>query len=391
MKNIIKEVKKHYILVRVKGDFLKSFIRSLIKSNINVKEINYINGNELHIKILVEDFKWIRREFENYKFKKIKEIGIYTIKPFLKKNKVILISLVFGLGIILTLSRVLVKVEVIHFKKEIRDLVRKELETYGVKKFHFKKSYREIQKIKAAILEKYPDRLEWMEIEVTGMNYRVRIEERIITKAKKEPESCHILANKDAIITKIVAYSGIAVKKIDDYVRKDDVIISGLITLNDEVKKTVCAKGLVYGEVWYTVSVSVPMRYEEHIETGKKRYNLKYETKKNKKEIFRERFKKANKESKKIMDMFGFKIYLQTEKEYKTLPKIYTEIESVEKGMELAREKLYLRLDEEAVISSQKVLKKVMNDSTMELEIFFAVSELISEQSEFVVISAPEE
>jgi len=386
MKNIIREVKKHYCLVRVKGYFLINFIKSLTKTNIEVKNINYIDENELHIKILIKDFKKLKKEFKHYKFKKIKEIGLYTIKPFLKKNKIILFGILIGLGIIFTLSRVLVNVEVIHSKKEIRDLVRKELETHGIKKLRFKKSYQSIQKIKHEILEKYPDRLEWLEIEVSGMNYKVRIEERIITVPKEEKESCHIVATKDAVITKIVAYSGLTMKKIDNYVKKDDIIISGIITLNEAVKGTVCAKGIVHGETWYTVGVSVPMHYEERIETGKKRYNLVYETKKSKNTVFRPRFKKFNKEHKTILDLFGFKMYLQIEREYRSLPRIYTEIQAVEKGMELAREKLYLNLDKEAVILSQKVLKKVLNDGTMDLEIFFAVNELISRTSEFTYV-----
>jgi len=386
MRNIIREAKKHYCLVRVKGYSLSNLIKDLIKMNIEVKNINYISDNELHIKILVKDFKQLKKQFKHYKFKKIKEIGLYTIKPFIKKNKIILLGIFIGLSLILTLSRVLVNVEVIHSKKEIRDLVRSELATHGIRRLSFKKSYTRLQQIKSAILNKYPDRLEWIEIEITGMNYKVRIEERIITTPKEEKTSCHIVATKDAIITKIVAYSGLTTKKIDNYVRKDDIIISGIITLNEAVKGSVCAKGVVHGEVWYTTQISIPMHYEERIETGRKRYNLTFETARWKNTVFRPRFKKSNKEAIRFFNLFGLKLYLQTEREYRSLPRIHTEVQAIEKGMELAREKLGLRLDKEATILSQKVLKKVLNDGTMDLEIFFAVNEIISTTSEFTYI-----
>lgn len=47
------------------------------------------------------------------------------------------------------------------------------------------------------------------------------------------------------------------------YVNKGDVIISGAITKDEEVKKYVHAKGKVYAEVWYDVSIEFPLKYTE--------------------------------------------------------------------------------------------------------------------------------
>jgi len=392
VRSIIYEVKKRFILVRIKGNNISNLIFLLTKLNIEIKNITYINERQITAKILVKDYKRIKKDFKkNYTFRKIKETGLYSIRPFLKRNKIILLAIIFGIALLFTLSRVIINVDVIHSKKSIRDLVKSELESHGIKRLSFKKNYNTIQRIKREVLEKYPDQLEWIEIEVRGMNYTVRIEERIITEEKEETKDCHIVATKDAIITRIVAYEGETIKRIDDFVRKEDIIISGNITLNESVKNSVCAKGRVYGEAWYTVTVAVPLNYEEKIETGKRRFNILFETSRGRNIIFRPRFDALQTSERKIFNLFGLSLYLQTEKEVTVIPKVYKESEAIEKGIEIAREKLQMRLDKEATILTQKVLKKALNNSTMNLEIFFAVNELISKEVEFVFVPPVEE
>ena len=53
----------------------------------------------------------------------------------------IIISLIFGLAIFICLKNIIVKVDVIHSDKEIRELVTNELEERGVKRLTFKKSF----------------------------------------------------------------------------------------------------------------------------------------------------------------------------------------------------------------------------------------------------------
>ena len=59
--------------------------------------------------------------------------------------------------------------------------------------------------------------------------------------------------------------------KLNDYVNKNEVIISGNITKKDEVKGRVKAEGTVYGETWYTVKVMLPRTYNNIIYTGKRK------------------------------------------------------------------------------------------------------------------------
>ena len=100
-------------------------------------------------------------------------------------------------------SNIIIKVNVVHSNKEIRDLVTKALDLEGIHIWSIKKDYNTLQNIKNKILNEYKDRLEWLEIENIGMSYVIRIEERIINNYEEENKYCHIIASKSGIIDSI--------------------------------------------------------------------------------------------------------------------------------------------------------------------------------------------
>jgi len=389
MKNIIRENKVHYIWVKTKTDNYNKLILKLQNAGINIYNIRYEN-NIVLLEIKDKDFLKVKKFLISYEFKKVKDSGLYEIKNKIKKYNRFLCAVIFGLVVIYFLSNVIVKVNVIHSKKEIRELVTNELHEYGIKRLTLKKDYQAIQKIKEAILNKYPDRLEWIEIETDGMVYNVRIEERIITDTKKEKRYCHLVAEKSGIVTKVVTYKGVANVNINKYVTKGDILISGEVKHNEEIKENVCADGIVYGEIWYTVDVSLPLYYEEVKKTGKMRYNLMYEDDQGEHVILKSRLKSKTVTNQELLSLMGHKLYLQREYETNVKKLKYTEDEALEKALKLAKEKVNVKLDENEHIISQKVLKKSINDSKIMLEVFTSVEEKIGTIEEYTVDLAKE-
>ena len=86
-----------------------------------------------------------------------------------------------------------------------------------------------------------------------------------------------MVAKKSAIIKKIEASKGEIIKNINEYVSKGDVVISGEIKLNDNVKAVIPAQGIIYGEVWYNVKTEYPLLYKEERLTNNKKevYTIK--------------------------------------------------------------------------------------------------------------------
>jgi len=390
MRNIIKDSKIHYIWIKTNTDNYYKVILKLKSLNIDIYEIKYGTKNIL-LKIKNSDYSKINKYLKSYKFLKVNDTGYFNIINILKQKRKFISSLIFGILLIYFFINVIVKVNVIHSKKDIRVLVTNALEEKGIKRLTLKKDYQTLQKIKQEILEENKDKLEWIEIETDGMTYNVRIEERIITNIEEEKNTCHIVADKSGIVTKIMTYRGVSNVNVNSYVEKGDILISGEVKLNEETKDNVCASGNVYAEVWYTVKVTLPLNYEEAKRTGKMRYNFMYEDKYNKHVILKSRLKNKEVENKEIISLLGKKIYLQKEYETTVKKKKYNEQEALKKALLLAKEKLSVKLDENESIITQKVLKKSTNDSKMELEVFTSVEENIGRLEEYTPELAKEQ
>ena len=355
------------------------FIKKLSYLRLSVLEIKY-NKNKVYLKIYYKDYEKFKKYLISYKFKINKELGFRYIKRVIKNNYIFIITISIGIILYFVMQQMVIKINIIHENKEIRELLNDELDNYGIKVLSFKKSYQELYKIRKEILDKYPDRLDWIEFETDGMVLNLRVEERIITKPKENNNVCNIVAKKEGVITNIKVESGEANVMINDYVREGDILIKGIISYNDNDVRKVCASGNVYATTWWTVKVNVPMELEETKETGKVRYNLAWEYNSPKKDIFRSRISNAVAEYQNILDVIGFKLYLKKEREATKEKRILSEDEALKLGIDKAMNSISEKLSKLDAIIDKKVLKKSINNSKMELEIFIVVNELISKE-----------
>lgn len=368
---------KHYLKVRIKTTEKSSLLLKLNKINVDIKNIEY-QKEYLVFEILKEDLKRIRKYLLSYKLEVMSETGYYKIKQTLSKNLLYITSIIFSIIIFFILSHIIVKVNVIHDKSELRNLLNEALKERGVSSLTFKKSYAEYEKIITEIKNTYKDKIEWLEIEVDGMVINVRVEERIINNIEKEYATCHIVANKSGIIKSILTEKGIAEVTINDFVKKDDILINGEIKLGEEIKNNVCAKGEVYAEVWYNIHVSLPLNYEEKEYTGKKRFNFMVKNNNQEHVILKSRISNT-KEVKNIrlFKIFNLEFYLQKEYEIKTTNQKYSEKDALNKGLELAHEKLSIGGPKNPNIINEKVLQKSINNDNLDMDIFIAQNEQI--------------
>ena len=209
------------------------------------------------------------------------------------------------------------------------------------------------------------------------MKYIITLEERKKILPNTKNDRCDVIATKDALVTKVIAQSGVVMVKPNTYVRAGDVLISGEIKYNEEIKNTVCAKGIVYGEVWYDVKMSLPKTYQEKIYTDKYRYNLELSHNKDYK-IFKSRLKDYDTKRKTLISILGFKINLLKEEEIIYLTKEYTEEELDIRIDELIQEKVGLKLKEGEEILYKNVLKKELNHSKIDIDVFVTTNIIIS-------------
>ena len=179
----------------------------------------------------------------------------------------------------------------------------------------------------------------------------------------------------------INATSGQIVKSKLDYVKAGDTIISGYITLNENIKKTVRAEGNVYGEVWYKVSVEYPLHYEEIIETKNKKKVLSIKFLNYSYDLFNfKKYKDKKVESKILLNsnLLPLALTLDTQKEIIVINETYTKKQAIEKANQKIRESIESKLNEKEYIIEIKQLKVEENNSTIILDAFITVYENIT-------------
>lgn len=347
---------------------IEKFINKCINSKINILDIEYHEKYAL-IRIDKRDYKRIKRLSYYTKIDTIKYTGLAGVKRIIKKYLFDFLMIFLFIGIIYIQSNVIVKVTIKHENKVLKEKIDTLIKEKGIKHYTIVKSNKELNEISDLILSSNRDILDFISITRNGMTYTVSLEERIIKSETKDDTYCHIKSNKDAIVKKITTYKGISLIEKNQSVRKGDILISGDLILNEEIKNNVCADGIVIGESWYKINVSYPLEIQEEYYTDKHKYNLSINNRlllKNKYELY------------KIDNKFKFlniKIIDIKEKNIKTIK--YTKEEAIKLAIKKAEKELSKEKDSNFKIIDEKVLKVNEFNSKIELELFLSVEENI--------------
>lgn len=347
---------------------IEKFINKCINSKINILDIEYHEKYAL-IRIDKRDYKRIKRLSYYTKIDTIKYTGLAGVKRIIKKYLFDFLMIFLFIGIIYIQSNVIVKVTIKHENKVLKEKIDTLIKEKGIKHYTIVKSNKELNEISDLILSSNRDILDFISITRNGMTYTVSLEERIIKSENKDDTYCHIKSNKDAIVKKITTYKGISLVEKNQSVKKGDILISGDLILNEEIKNNVCADGIVIGESWYKINVSYPLEIQEEYYTDKHKYNLSINNRlllKNKYELY------------KIDNKFKFlniKIIDIKEKNIKTIK--YTKEEAIKLAIKKAEKELSKEKDSNFKIIDEKVLKVNEFNSKIELELFLSVEENI--------------
>ena len=353
---------------------LNRFIKKCIDNNINLYNISYVK-DKMVVLIDVKDYLKIKRLNYYSKIRVVKYDGLLNIKKIIKDN-MFYISVIFLSFIWMNLlTNYIVDIKIIHSNNGIRRLLKEELDKNNIKKFSLAYSFEELDNITKKILADNKNNLEWVSIKKDGMKYIVRAEERIIKNEEVSDKPRDIVASKDAYITKVISSKGNVLVRQGEYVKKGTVLISGKITLYEDVKGVTSASGSVYGNVWYECTVETPKEISSERLTGRKRYNLNVGNK----ILLRNKYQNFRQKNIKEIKIFGLKIKFYREEEVEII-KTKTDDEY---ALRRLKEEFDKKLNGKGVIIYQKVLKKEENNSTIKYRVFIITNELINAYSYF--------
>ena len=362
-----------YIIIKVTQD-IKRFINKCNSYNIELYNIKYIDKYNIIVKIKKDDFDNIKIYNYYSNIEIYNKVGIDYYIHKINILKYFILCFVIMIICMFLVSNIILKINVIHSNKKVRELVYSELYDNDIKIFSIKKDFNKLENIKNKILENNRDKLEWISITNIGMTYVVRVEERIIDNIKDEHDYCNVVATKEGIVTNIFSDKGDILVNVNDIVRKDDILITGNLIVNEETKNYTCASGRVMAKVWYTTNISLKRDYLKKEYTGKKRINFYI----NHKVLRNNKYSKFDK--KYIINNKYIKIYKEIE--YKEKKYKYNELDSVNKALLEIDNKFKNKLGGKGKIIDKKILNKSINNKEINIDVFVITLEDISKQIE---------
>ena len=238
-----------YVNISVEGFFIERFINICKSKNILLQNIYLQNDTYLKTKILKSDYKEIVHIAKKVKCKiKIEnKVGIPFLINKYKKRKIFAIAILVIAIFICICTRFIWNIDIIGNEEisneEIMELVQK----YGIKIGSLKSNIN-IQKICNNIMVERND-IAWIGIRIKGTNATISIKEsKKIPEIIDKNEICNIVANKSAIISKIIVRNGTARVNESDAVKKGDLLVEGIMEGEHTGKRFVHAEADIYGK-----------------------------------------------------------------------------------------------------------------------------------------------
>lgn len=365
----------------------ENYVKVFIKKNIYYTNLVH-NNNLIYMVVDVSDINVIKREILSLKI--IKYYGTTGLKAFIKKHYILMLSFIFSLLIIYTLSNIIFDIEVITNNSKLKGKILDLLKENNIEKYKFAPSNEKITNVKNKILKENKDTLEWIEITRSGTKYTVNITERIINQCEKDEVPSDIIAKKDALITYLVIKKGTGIKEVNELVKKGEVIVTGNIIKNEDVVGVTKADASVYGEVWYTVNISVPYKHTVYKRTGEVINHIYLDFFGKKLTLIGHYITNNSINETKVLinkSYLPFKVMKETKELFSYEKVNLTKKEAYNEALKRADQSIMAKLDTTEHIIERKVLKKEAYSSKIEVELFYRVYENIKEEREITLES----
>lgn len=386
-----------YVTILVSGPQPEKFFQILINRGIPAWDIKKVSNIECQGKIglkYVSQLKFARRKTK-YKITFIDQKGFPTYMHRLKKRKEIIFSFFICLLLILFLSNIVWDIKTTGVTKDVEEKINKELDTLGIHRGSFVFSMESSNSIQQKLLNNVPDLL-WIGVHKKGTTLFLKGVEKEIVEKKEMKVPSNLVASKNGVIESMYISSGQAKVKVNDYVKRGDLLVSGVMETNnneedeDSKKELIAAEGEIRANTWYEVHVDIPLTKRVERLTGD--YKTKRSIRFRDVEVpywglgtpdFQHIFEEAEENHVYFLKWklpFSLKDTTYHEKEVEELKR--TKEEAVEVGIIQAKNKLQLELGPEVQFLSEKVLHEAVENGKVKLKLYISVLENIAEEQE---------
>jgi len=262
---------KNYITVEIEGLQLEKFINLAVESGISLWNVKRISFTNIKFNMYDKDFKMIRKiaKKTNCRVKILNKKGPIFLFKKLHRRIFFIVGLMCFSSLIYIFSNIIWSIQISGNKYLNESLILKSLSKSGLKIGAYKKKLN-LRDIENSVLKDIKE-ISIITITLDGTKAKVEVVERTMPPTIIDTEKpMNIVAEKDGIITKVIALKGQKIVREGDYVKKGQVLISGIITDSQNIPLEVTrALGEVYARTWYESIKEVYLNYKYFERTGR--------------------------------------------------------------------------------------------------------------------------
>ena len=249
---------KGFVRFEVTGNDVSKFLNCLMKKNIYIWNVSKIN-NKFYINISIKDYLQLYKfAHKNHVRCKIQnKYGLPFIINKYKKRLGLATGLIFFITFLIFMSQFIWTIEIRGNKNIDVTKLSRFISSQNISPGKFRKNI-DVRTIEKNILLKFQE-ISWVAINIEGSKAIININE--VTPAPSNLDAgtpCNIVAAKEGIIKRVEAYNGQNVVEIGDFVKKGQILVSGILEDKSLNNTPVHARAKAIAEVEEVVKFCQP-------------------------------------------------------------------------------------------------------------------------------------
>lgn len=257
-----------YVRIAVRGGEIEHLLNKAVGQEFQIWDIRLTGPREATACLVLKDFFRLRpllRE-TGCRVHVLKREGVPFFLGRLEKRKFFAAGIIcFFIGIYL-LSSVVWKVEVEGNDTVPTYEILQAARLQGIRPYQWTFRLKAMDEMARDLHRELPD-ISWIGIEKQGTRIVIKVVESARPEKRELLSPRHLVAGKSAVVTQVRTTKGKPVVEPNRYVKKGDILISGVI--GDEVnRQVVAAEGSVRGIVWYESRLEIPIARQYMVYTG---------------------------------------------------------------------------------------------------------------------------
>lgn len=243
---------KSLYLFKVKHYDIIELLNTLNKNDIKIYNLKKVSSDIYTFYSSIVNKKKIISLFLSCEI--IKETGYLAILLSMLKYKTTIIALIISVCFYASLSNKIWKINVYGDTELLNSFIIEQLNENNIYVGSSKISSEKLSEIQNNILYKNYDLIEYLSLKQDGCIIEANFKKKRETSDKNELKG-NLYASKDGVIKSFDLLSGEKVVKVNDYVKKGDLLVKDVLTTDYNEQVYIGTFGSVYAYTWYYITI----------------------------------------------------------------------------------------------------------------------------------------